>query len=68
MQDMGKFFLGLAVAIAIGMGLYYFLLSDAPREDAVNGEIERGAEIELQINESNKMPPNAVMEDGTIPE
>lgn len=65
---MGKFLLGLAVAFAIGMGLYYFLLSDAPREDAVKQEIDRGAEIEMQIEESNRIPPNAVMEDGTIPE
>ncbi len=66
--SMGKFALGLVVALAIGMGLYYFLLSDAPRDDAVNEELDRGAEIEMQINEVNTIPPNAVMEDGTIPE
>ena len=65
---MGKFLLGLVVALAIGTGLYYFLLSDAAREEAVNEELDRGAEIEMQIEETNRIPPNAVMEDGTIPE
>lgn len=63
---MGKFLLGLAVTLAIGIGLYYFLLSDTPRASAVKEELGRGSEIEMQIEESNRIPPGAVMEDGTI--
>lgn len=63
---MKGFLIGLVVALAIGTGLYYFLLSDAAREEAVDEEIDRGVETQLQINEANRIPPDAVMEDGTI--
>lgn len=63
-----RFLIGLAAALALGAGLYYFLLSDAPREDAVRQELDRGAEVQLQVNEANRIPPGAVMEDGTLPE
>ncbi|HWO07106.1 MAG TPA: hypothetical protein VNM40_00825 [Candidatus Paceibacterota bacterium] len=65
---MKNFLIGLVVALAIAAGLYYFLLQDAARQSAVDDEIERGAAIDLQINEANRIPPGVMMEDGAIPE
>ena len=65
---MMRFLIGLAAALALGAGLYYFLLSDAPRGEAVQEELDRGIETQLQINESNRIPSGAVMEDGTLSE
>lgn len=63
---MRNFLIGLVVALAIAAGLYYFMLYDASRESAVNEELERGAALDLQITEANRIPGDAVMEDGTL--
>jgi hypothetical protein len=63
---MGKFLLGLVVALAIAAGVYYFMLMDvqeAQNTDVPN-ESPRGADLNLQA--APRVPEGAVMEDGTL--
>ena len=60
---MGRFLLGLVVALAIGAGVYYFLLMDASAPAETEPETVRGADVNLQ---ANPIPKGAIMEDGTL--
>ena len=60
---MGKFLLGLIVAVVIGVGVYYFMLMDAADAPQEEGTPVRGADLNLQ---ANPIPAGAVMEDGTL--
>ena len=59
---MGKFLLGLIVALLIGVGVYYFMLMDASEQE-LEEEVQQGASLNVQ---ANPIPQGAVMEDGTL--
>ena len=60
---MTGFLVGLVVALVAAVGIYWYTFMQQPE---VKQE-DRGASTQVQIN-TNKIPADAVMEDGTIGE
>ena len=63
LPHMRGFLLGLVVALAIGAGVYYFLMMDTTDLSTTEPETVRGADVNLQ---ADPMPENVIMEDGTL--
>ncbi|MFZ2886662.1 MAG: hypothetical protein WA021_02465 [Minisyncoccia bacterium] len=62
---MGKFLFGVVMALLIAAGLYFYMVIGTAQEEAP--QEQQGASLDLQIDEK-RIPPGAVMEDGTLPE